>query len=146
MNRPDQHPDSELLDQLRAGLLDEDPLQKAGLEAHIKQCVTCRRAYDWPAALRSDDAQIHHLARQLDQSRRQALLARKKPALRRFAPLAAAAAIALLAVLVIKPLQSPDSDDTQLAGTTPGAVPEIYEDLDFYLWLADHKSSPDSST
>jgi len=146
MNRPDQHPDSELLDQLRAGLLDENPLQKAGLEAHIQQCVTCRQGYDWPAALRPDDAQIQHLVRQLDGARRQALLTRKKTALRRFAPLAAAAAIALVAVLVVKPLQSPDMGDTRLAGTTPGAVPEIYEDLDFYLWLTDHKASPDSST
>ncbi|MEN8763404.1 MAG: hypothetical protein ABF290_13310 [Thiogranum sp.] len=146
MSEPDQHPDSELLDRLRAGLLDENPLQKDGLEAHLQQCVTCRRGYDWPAALRSDDAQIQHLARQLDRSRRQALSARKKTTLRRFAPLAAAAVLALLAVLVVKPLQSPDTDDTRLAGTTPGAVPEIYEDLDFYLWLADHKASPDSST
>ncbi|MEN8800628.1 MAG: hypothetical protein ABF297_01510 [Thiogranum sp.] len=146
MSEPDQHPDSELLDRLRAGLLDENPLQKDGLEAHLQQCETCRRGYDWPAALRSDDAQIQHLARQLDRSRRQALSARKKTTLRRFAPLAAAAVLALLAVLVVKPLQSPDTDDTRLAGTTPGAVPEIYEDLDFYLWLADHKASPDSST
>jgi len=146
MSKPDQHPDSELLDRLRAGLLDENPLQKAGLVAHIRQCVTCRQRYDWPAALRSDGAQVQQLVGQLDRSRRQALLTRKKSALRRFAPLAAAAAIALLAVLVVKPLQSPDTDDTRLAGTTPSAVPEIYEDLDFYLWLADHKASPDSST
>ena len=90
--------------------------------------------------------QTQHLLRQLDQARHQALLARKKTALRRFAPLAAAAAIALVAVLVVKPLQSPDTGDTRLAGTTPDAVPEIYEDLDFYLWLTDHKASPDSST
>jgi predicted anti-sigma-YlaC factor YlaD len=146
MNRPDQHPDSELLDQLRAGLLDEHPSQKAELQAHIQQCEVCRRGYDWPAALRSDQAQNQRLLGQLDGARRQALLTRKKTALRRFAPLAAAAAIALVAVLVVKPLQSPDTDDTRLAGTTPGAVPEIYEDLDFYLWLSDHKASPDSST
>ena len=146
MSGPDQHPDPELLDQLRAGLLDEDPLQKTGLEAHIQQCETCRQGYDWPAALRPDGAQIQHLVRQLDQARQQALLARKKTALRRLAPLAVAAAIALVTVLVVKPLQSPDTGDTRMAGTTPGAVPEIYEDLDFYLWLADHKASPDSST
>ena len=146
MSRPDQHPDTELLDQLRAGLLDEDPLQKAALDAHIQQCETCRQGYDWPAALRSDDGQTQHLVGQLDHARHQALLARKKTALRRFAPLAAAAAIALVAVLVVKPLQSPDTGDTRLAGTTPDAVPEIYEDLDFYLWLTDHKASPDSST
>jgi len=146
MSGPDQHPKSELLDQLRAGLLDENPLQKAELQAHIQQCEVCRRGYDWPAVLRSDQAQNQRLLRQLDGARRQALLTRKKTALRRFAPLAAAAAIALVAVLVVKPLQSPDTDDTRLAGTTPGAVPEIYEDLDFYLWLSDHKASPDSST
>ena len=146
MSGPDQHPDPELLDQLRAGLLDEDPLQKTGLEAHIQQCATCRQSYAWPQALRPDDTQTQHLVRQLDQALHQALPARKKTALRRLAPLAAAAAIALLAVLVIKPLQSPDTGNTRMAGTTPGAVPEIYEDLDFYLWLADHKASPDSST
>ena len=146
MSGSDQHPDSEFLDQLRAGLLDENPSQKAALEAHIQQCVTCRQRYDWPTALRADDTQIQRLERRLDQARQQALLAPKKTDLRRFAPLAAAAAIALVAVLVVQPLRSPDTDDTQLAGTTPGAVPEVYEDLDFYLWLADHKASPDSST
>jgi hypothetical protein len=146
MSGPDQHPDPELLDQLRAGLLDEDPLQKTGLEAHIQQCATCRQSYAWPEALRPNDAQTQLLVRQLDQARHQALPARKKTALRRLAPLAVAAAIALVTVLVVKPLQSPHTGDTQMAGTTPGAVPEIYEDLDFYLWLADHKASPDSST
>lgn len=146
MNGPDLHPDTELLDQLRAGLLDENPRQKAELEAHIQQCERCRQSYNWPGALRSDDTQIQHLISQLDGARRQALRAPKKTALRRYTPLAAAAAIALVAVLVVKPLQSPDRDETQLAGTTPSAVPEVYEDLDFYLWLADHEAPADSST
>jgi len=146
MNRPDQHPDSESLDQLRAGLLDENPSHKSVLEAHLQQCVRCRQRYNWPAVLRPDDAQKQHLDRRLEQARNQALRVRNKTALRRFAPLAAAAAIALVAVLVVQPLQSPDTDDTRLAGATPGAVPEIYEDLDFYLWLTEHKTSSDSST
>ena len=146
MNRPDQHPDSESLDQLRAGLLDENPSHKSVLEAHLQQCVRCRQRYDWPAVLRADDAQKQHLDRRLELAPHQALRVRKKTTLRRFAPLAAAAAIALIAVLVVQPLQSPDTDDTRLAGATPGAVPEIYEDLDFYLWLTEHKTSSDSST
>jgi hypothetical protein len=146
MRGPDQHPDTELLDQLRAGLLDENPSQKAELEGHIQLCERCRQSYDWPGALRSDDTQIQPLIGQLDEARRQALRASKKTTLRRFAPLAAAAAIALVAVLVVKPLQSPDTDETQLAGTTAGTIPDVYEDLDFYLWLADHKASADSST
>ena len=53
MNKPEQHPDSELLDRLRSGLLDDSPLEKASLEAHLQQCDYCRRAYHWPAQLRA---------------------------------------------------------------------------------------------
>ena len=147
MNRPDQHPDTEILDRLRAGLLDENPSQKAALETHLQQCETCRRACHWPvAALQPNSTQSERLARQLDRARHRALQAPAKTSLRRFTPLLAAAAIALVAVLVVKPLQSPESEETQLAVTGPGAVPDIYEDLDFYLWLADHNDAPDSST
>jgi hypothetical protein len=146
MNRPDQHPHSDLLDQLRAGLLDDDAARKAEVEAHIRQCKSCRQRYDWPAALRADEAQSGDLDGRLNLARRQALTSTGKSALRRFAPLAAAAAIALIAVLAVKPLQSPDEQETRLAGTAPGAVPEVYEDLDFYLWLADDKTTSDSST
>jgi predicted anti-sigma-YlaC factor YlaD len=146
MNRPDQHPDSDLLDQLRAGLLDHDASRKAEVEAHLSQCGNCRQRYDWPTALRVDEEQSRDLDGRLNLARRRALASTKKPALRRFAPLAAAAAIALIAVLAVRPLQSPDEQQTRVAGTTPAAVPEVYEDLDFYLWLADHKATPDSST
>ena len=147
MKGPDQHPDTETLDQLRAGLLDEDPSRKAAVEAHLQRCESCRHSYQWPtAALQPEGAQIEQLARQLDGARRRALQAPEKTSLRRLTPLVAAAAVALVAVLVIKPLQSPDTEETQLAGTTPGAVPDVSEDLDFYLWLADHNDSADSST
>ena len=53
MNRSEQHPDSILLDQLRAGLLDGDPRQKSELEQHLQHCERCRRAYDWPGNLGS---------------------------------------------------------------------------------------------
>jgi hypothetical protein len=146
MNRPDQHPDSDVLDQLRAGLLDDDVSRKAEVEAHLRLCRNCRQRYDWPAALRADDERSRDLDGRLNLARRQALASTKKSALRRFAPLAAAAAIALIAVLAVRPLQSPDEQQTRVAGTRPAAVPEVYEDLDFYLWLADHKATPDSST
>jgi predicted anti-sigma-YlaC factor YlaD len=146
MNRPDQHPDSDVLDQLRAGLLDDDASRKAKVEVHLRQCRSCRQRYDWPAALRADEEQSRALEGRLNLARRHALASTKKSALRRFAPLAAAGAIALVAVLAVKPLQSPDEQQTRVAGTTPAAVPEVYEDLDFYLWLADHKATADSST
>ena len=146
MNVPDQHPDSVLLDRLRAGLLDDHPTEKAEIDAHIQRCDACRRSYDWPGVVRSDKTQDEHLNRRLDQARQRALLSRDKSALRRFVPLAAAAALALVTVLVVKPLQLPDGDEPRLAATSPAAVPEVYEDLDFYLWLADHETSEDSST
>jgi predicted anti-sigma-YlaC factor YlaD len=146
MNRPDRHPNSDLLDQLRAGLLDDDASRKVEVETHLRQCRSCRQRYDWPAALRADEEQSRDLDRGLDLARRQALASTKKSALRRFAPLAAAAVIALIAVLAVRPLQSPDGQQTRVAGTTTGAAPEVYEDLDFYLWLADHQATPDSST
>ena len=147
MKGPDQHPDTEILDRLRTGLLDDDPLRKAAVEAHLQQCETCRHSYQWPATtLQQDGTQLEWLARRLDGARHRALQQPEKTSLHRLTPLLAAAAIALVAVLVIKPLQSPDTDETQLAGTTPGAVPDVYEDLDFYLWLADHNDSVDSST
>ena len=140
------HPEPELLDQLRAGLLDEKPAQKAELESHIQHCEACRQLYDWPAALRPEAPQVGALSRQLDQARQQALAVPDKSLLRRFVPVAAAAAIALVAVILVNPLQQPDSDDTQLAGTGRTDTPEVFEDLDFYLWLADHKDTEDSST
>ena len=146
MNRPDQHPDTETLDQLRAGLLDDDPARKSELEAHLKRCEQCRRLYDWPGAMAGPDLETGQLDRRLDQARRQALTAPSRSPLRRFAPLATAAAIALIAVISVDQWRQTEPQETRVAGTTNGEVPEIYEDLDFYLWLADHKASRDSST
>jgi len=139
------HPDTERLDQLRAGLLDDKPAQKAELEAHIQHCKTCRQRYDWPTVL-TGVPQASALNTQLDRARQRALTVPKKTLLRRFVPVAAAAAMALVTVILVNPLQQPDSADTQLARTTEADSPEVFEDLDFYLWLADHKDMEDSST
>ena len=136
-----KHPDSELLDRLRAGLLDEDPAHKAELENHLQQCSICRQRHSWPTALQATDPA---LTSRLDQARHLALQAHDKSTLRRLAPLAAAAAIALVAVLLVQPARLPEVENTRLADSTE--VPEIYEDLDFYLWLTEHNSSRDSST
>ena len=37
-----QHPDTELLDRLRAGLLDDLPREKAAIEEHLATCESCR--------------------------------------------------------------------------------------------------------
>ena len=142
MNRSEQHPDSVVLDRLRAGLLDEDPRQKAALEQHLRQCANCRRAYDWPAALRSAGTDVDE---RLDQLRRQVLATPATSRSRHWLPLAAAAALALVAVGLFQLVSPPEPDKPQLATSTQ-SVPDLYEDLDFYLWLADHKEPGDSST
>jgi hypothetical protein len=142
MNRSEQHPHSVLLDRLRAGLLDDDPLQKAALEQHLQQCVGCRRAYDWPAGLRIAATEVD---RQLDHLRRQVLAAPPANRSRHWLPLAVAAAVALVTVALFQLLPAPDSGKPQVAASSQN-VPDLYEDLDFYLWLADHKNTSDSST
>jgi ferric-dicitrate binding protein FerR (iron transport regulator) len=144
MNSSERHPDGALLDQLRAGLLDDKPSQKTALEQHLRQCETCRNAYHWPAALGAAIPQPDE--QQLDRLRRQAQAAtgpvRRRP---RLAPVAAAAVLAIAAVGLFRLLPPTAPDPAQVAAHSQN-VPDVYEDLDFYLWLADHKGSGDSST
>lgn len=141
MNRPDTHPASELLDKLRAGLLDDTP-EKTAIEAHLAHCSDCQRHYDLPSLMQTSNAGVDQ---KLDQMRRQALAAPRVSRTRRLAPLAAAAALALVAVALFNLIPIAENDPAQIAGNS-SEVPALYEDLDFYLWLADHKDPGDSST
>ena len=47
MNSKTRHPDPVLLDQLRAGLLDDQTQLKAQLEKHLQQCEQCQQANAW---------------------------------------------------------------------------------------------------
>jgi hypothetical protein len=143
MNRPDQHPDTEWLDQLRAGLLDDNPARKSALETHLKHCAKCQELHTWPDALVADSQQADRLKERLDRARQQALARPAKTPLRRLVPFATAAAIALIAIVSVNQWQQTQPAQTQVAKSTNGEVPEVYEDLDFYLWLADHKASSD---
>ena len=146
MNRANLHPDSELLDQLRAGLLDHDPGQKTELEAHLAHCQRCQQRYDWDGTLQVGALPVADVGERLDRARRQALQVTGPGLARRFVPFAVATAVALVAVLLVKPALEPDPDEARLAGTDTKQVPELYEELDFYLWLADHKEDKDSRT
>jgi ferric-dicitrate binding protein FerR (iron transport regulator) len=143
MNRSEQHPESALLDQLRAGLLDDKPEQRAELQKHLQYCEQCRHVYEWPTRLRQA---IPAMDSRLDELRTRALTA---PSVRRFrplVPLAAAAALAVVAIALVNLQPDTPNDTPQVAASSPATVPDLYEDLDFYLWLADHKASSDSST
>ena len=138
----DTHPAPEQLDRLRAGLLDDEPDTRAALEAHIENCQRCQSSMQgWgqlgPNALGPalDTARVDAGLRQA----RQAALAstsRRRPM--RYATLATAA---LLLVIVSAGLLTLNTglQQPQLPAQAAAEVPEIYEDIDFYLWLADQQ-------
>ncbi len=146
MNRHNLHPDTELLDRLRAGLLDDAPDRKRELEAHLEHCQHCRQRYDLGGNLGVGLLGIPDPRQGLERARQRALQATPRAPARRLAPFAVVAAAALVAVLLVKPALEPESDSARLASNGNKEVPELYEDLDFYLWLADHKEQDDSRT
>ncbi|MGD8312960.1 MAG: hypothetical protein PVJ66_10225 [Gammaproteobacteria bacterium] len=138
------HPDPELLDRLRAGLLDELPEQKARIEAHLAGCGACRSRLDtWrqlgpgalgpqlePTALRSD----------LQLARHRALEAAGSGSGWSLVPYATAALLLIAVSVGLWSLQPDQTTPPQLAAQHGQEVPELYEDLDFYLWLADQEN------
>jgi anti-sigma factor RsiW len=141
-----QHPDTEQLDRLRAGLLDDSPREKAELEAHIARCDSCRaRSAGWdqlgPGALGpgiAGDA----LARDLRAARQRALV--DGPGQRQrhvYAPWATAALLLIAVMVGVWTGQSWLQPQPQMTAEATHEVPDIYEDLDFYLWLADQKET-----
>lgn len=145
-----QHPDTEQLDRLRAGLLDDSPREKAELEAHIARCETCQaRSAGWaqlgPDALGPvlDSAALD---RDLRAARLQALGSGHELRQRHaYAPWATAALLLIAVMTGVWTGQSWLQPQPQLTAQAPHEVPDIYEDLDFYLWLAGQKDTETDS-
>lgn len=144
-----RHPDSERLDRLRAGLLDERPAERSALEAHLSACPECRERLDsWrqlrPEALgpRPDSGA---LSAELAAARRQALQAAASSRHQRRFPAYAVAAVLLLALGtgLWWSLQPALPDRDRLASLEDDSIPDPYEDLDFYLWLANQHEPPE---
>ena len=152
-----QHPDPEQLDQLRAGLLDDQADVKASLESHVEQCPSCQSLLNnWqqlgPGAL-GPQLGPQSLDRSLQQARQQALETPDARLSRTFMPYATAA-LFLIAVSIGFWVTGPEYRETTLATADRGRdVPGLYEDIDFYLWLAEQngnsidseKTDPNSS-
>ena len=140
-----QHPDPEQLDQLRAGLLDEQAEEKAALEAHIEHCPSCQSLLNnWrqlgPQAL-GPQLDLESLDRSLQQARQQALDSKDAHQPRTFMPYATAALL-LIAVSIGFWVAQPEYRETTLATADQGQdIPGLYEDIDFYLWLAEENGN-----
>jgi hypothetical protein len=140
------HPDTELLDRLRAGLLDDSSEMKARLERHLVDCPQCRgrmHAWEhlghdvlgaWPVA----DGKV---SAGLKLARQQAMAAGRHRRIIRH-PVLATAAMLLVAVSAgFWTLRHEFVDTVQMTARTSEEVPDLYEDLDFYLWMANQGDS-----
>lgn len=137
-----QHPDTEQLDRLRAGLLDDSPREKAELEAHIARCETCQaRSAGWEqlgAGALGPGLDSAAVARDLRAARLHALEnGHGRRQRHTYAPWATAALLLVAVMAGVWTGQSWLQPQPQLTAQATHEVPDIYEDLDFYLWLAD---------
>jgi anti-sigma factor RsiW len=144
------HPDTEFLDRLRAGLLDESSAERDALEKHLAGCAQCRASLDsWrqlgPDALGTElDSRV--VGAGLRQARRHALAAGERRHAGAYSALAAAAML-LLAITAGLWTWQPGLDGAlQMTAHNGDAVPDLYEDLDFYLWMTNqHENEPEEN-
>lgn len=133
------HPTDRQLDELRAGILDEHPADREAVRAHITDCTACAaRLGQWDQTKQVLSIE-HNGVRHALRARRAVALAGNAAVITRpvrwglsMALAASVAAIALgLGVLVYPP---DNTNDAQLAATAADE-PDLYTDIDFYLWL-----------
>ena len=151
MSRQPKHPTLEQLDQLRAGLLDDRPQERDRLRVHLEACPSCQARHEpW-----------QHLSKHLQQRTEPSTSARYQLQLARYravgrgvnfwprwaSPLTLAVAASLLVAVTL-------SLTLELGETQPprgwsqsklADDPDLYANVDFYLWLASHNGAPVSS-
>jgi uncharacterized protein YbaR (Trm112 family) len=135
------HPDTELLDRLRAGLLDDSIEMKARLERHLVACPLCRgRLHAWEHlgrdVLGAWPVADGKLSSGLKLARQQAMATLRHRRIIRY-PVFATAAMLLIAVSAgLWTLRHEFVETVQMTARTSEEIPDLYEDLDFYLWMA----------
>lgn len=131
------HPSDAELDRLRAGLYDDRVAERETLRAHLAACGRCEaRVGRWDQARDALGIEPPYVRAQL-RARRATALAGTGAAIPRASrwglPLALAAGVAAVVLALGVALHTPDNTrDVQLAETE---VPDLYTDIDFYLWL-----------
>jgi anti-sigma factor RsiW len=140
-----QHPDTELLDRLRAGLLDDQADERATLESHLASCAACQARFNsWqqlaPQAL-GPRLEAHKIGDELQRARHRALNVESRPA-PAYAAYATAALLLIAVSVGLWSLQPGPVTPPQLTAQNTNPAPDLYEDLDFYLWLANQEEGP----
>ncbi len=139
------HPDPEQLDRLRAGLLDDTPDEKTCLEQHLDECSACRTQFQgWTrlgATVMDTELPADALQRDLQRARRVALASHTHSHARSFVPYATAALLLVAVTIGLWTMQPGDDSQPLLTAQSSETIPDTYEDLDFYLWLANQKDA-----
>lgn len=139
------HPDLEQLDRLRAGLLDDAAKEKTALQQHLAECPTCRAQVEgWTqfgAGMLDKKLGMDTLQRDLQHARRRALSGGSGSHARAFVPYATAAMLLLAVSIGIWTIQPGDDSQPLQTAQSTEAVPDTYEDIDFYLWLANQEDN-----
>ena len=144
------HPDTETLDRLRAGLLAETSAEREALEKHLAGCPQCRARLDsWrQLGLEALGSQLDTRAVTdgLRQARRHAMSTGERRHAGAYSALAAAAML-LLAITAGLWTWQPGLDGMpQMTAHSGDMVPDLYEDLDFYLWMANQHENESEET
>ncbi|UCC56582.1 MAG: hypothetical protein JSU75_02120 [Gammaproteobacteria bacterium] len=139
------HPDTEQLDRYRAGLLDDTVDEKSALEKHLAGCRQCRDQLEsWrqlgPDALGTRDG-TGNLSDALEERRRLAMQSEGRHRYPFIPSLATAAALLVAVSVGLWNLTSNGPETNHVAIQDADSVPDIYEDLDFYQWLANQKEN-----
>jgi len=144
-----QHPSAAEFDKLRSGLLDSDPTRRTAVLAHVNACATCQQQEAlWPRLLHALDQQAADrgiagaLAARRHKALRSARRARPRPA---YLGLAIAATITAIAIGIGTLFLNDTKDPTSVVAAVESPAPDLYADLDFYLWLM-HKRTNDNAS
>jgi len=142
----ESHPESEQIDLLRAGLLDDATEHKASVLRHLENCRDCRnRSARWQQIAGGESREGDALSRQLRERRRLALDGKGSARTRRQTTarlvLTGIAAAMILAIGTVIGLQvwRPQTPTPNVAQATK--VPDLYSDIDFYLWVSHEDTS-----
>lgn len=140
MSNDIMHPDIELFDKLRAGLLDDEPATVDRLRRHLAECTQCRARGDWSWV--TDRMAAAHTVSDTDLAgmRARAIAEGSTRHHHRVTagPLAVAASLAaVFALTVLVVPEGSRTPDKPHRVEALAETPDLYENIDFYLWLAD---------
>lgn len=133
------HPTDRQLDELRAGMLDERLADREALRAHVTECAVCAARLELWDQTRQVLGIEHRGVRHALRARRAAALTGNAAIVPRPVrwglPMALAAGVAAVALGLGTLVYPPDNTDDVPLAATAADEPDLYTDIDFYLWL-----------